>query len=95
MVNFMKHIVSVLLMLVGLNSVSASEHTEKMCAQIKQCALSQAASRQIPEQMKGIVVQMIDSQCATTASRYDSSFEQAGLQDLSNACVDSIVDQTS
>lgn len=72
----------------------ASEHTEKMCAKIKECALSEAAGNEIPEQMKAIVVQMIDSQCATMASRYDASFEQAGLQDKANACVDSIVEQS-
>jgi hypothetical protein len=93
MVDSMKHMVAVLLILNGLNAVSASEHTEKMCNKIKECGLSQAASSQIPEQMRGIIIKMIDSQCATMVSHYDSKFEQAGLQDLSNACVDSIVDQ--
>jgi hypothetical protein len=90
----MKQIVSTLFILAGLNIANASEHTEKMCAKIKECALSQAAGNQIPEQMKDIIVQMIDSQCASMASQYDASFEEAGLQEMSNACVDSIVEQS-
>lgn len=93
MVNYMKYIVSTLLIFAGLSIANASEHTEKMCAKVKECALSQAAGNQIPEQMKTIIIQMIDSQCVTMASRYDDRFEQAGLQELSNACVDSIVAQ--
>ncbi|MBL4672299.1 MAG: hypothetical protein JKX81_08550 [Arenicella sp.] len=90
----MKYIVPTLLILAGLNMANASEHTEKMCAKIKECALSQAAGNQIPEQLKDIIIQMVDSQCGTMANRYDASFAEAGLQELSNACVDSIVEQS-
>lgn len=76
-----------------LSSANASEHIEKMCAKIKQCALSHVASDEIPEQMKAMVVQVIDSQCTAMASRYDVIFEEAGLQDKAKACVDSIVEQ--
>jgi len=72
----------------------ASEHTEKMCAKVKECALSDAAGNQVPEEMRAVIVQMIDSQCATMASRYNAKFKEAGLQDKSNACVDSIVKQS-
>lgn len=84
----------ILLILVNLSIANASEHTEKMCAKVKECAISQVAGNQIPEQMKDIIIQMIDSQCDTMASRYDAGFKEAGLQELSNACVDSIVDQS-
>ena len=78
----------------SLSSAEASEHTEKLCTKIKQCALSQAGGEQIPEQMKAIVIQMIDSQCRSIAGRYDAEFEEADLQGMANACVDSIVEQS-
>jgi len=84
----------IIVMAVSINAVNASERTEKMCAKIKECALSDAAGQYIPEQMKAIVIQMIDTQCETMADRYNAKFEEAGLQDKSNACVDSIVDQS-
>jgi hypothetical protein len=89
MVNHMKYLVATLLILVGMNIANASEHTEKMCAKVKECALSQAAGNQISVELKDIIIQMVDSQCGTMASRYDAGFKEAGLQKLSNACVDS------
>lgn len=71
----------------------ASEHTEKMCEKIRECALGEIATNQVPEQMKDLVLHMINSQCDTMAERYDAEFAEAGLRDKAEACVDSIVVQ--
>ena len=75
------------------STTAASEHSEQICSKIRQCVLSDAVEGGISDQMKDIVEQMIDSQCATMAARYDRQFEEAGLQQKSHACVDSFVDQ--
>ena len=75
------------------STTEASEYTEKICSKIRQCVLSDAVEGGISDQMKDIVEQMIDSQCATMAARYDSQFDEAGLRQKSHACVDSFVDQ--
>jgi len=67
--------------LLSMNStVLASEHTEKMCEKIRECALGEIAANQVPEQMKDLVLHMI-------------KFAEAGLRDKAEACVDSIVVQ--
>ena len=87
-------ILSVLFSAFILNSANASEHSEKMCSKIKECVLSQAGGDEIPEQMKAIFIQTVDSQCAAMASRYADKYEAAGVQGKANACVDSIVEQS-
>ena len=80
--------------LLSMNStVLASEHTEKMCEKIRECALGEIAANQVPEQMKDLVLHMINNQCDTMAARYDAQFAEAGLRDKAEACVDSIVVQ--
>ncbi len=75
------------------NTVLASEHTEKMCEKIRECALGEIAANQVPEQMQDLVLHMINNQCDTMAARYDAQFTEAGLRDKAEACVDSIVVQ--
>lgn len=75
------------------NPVLASEHTEKVCEKIRECALGEIAANQVPEQMKDLVMHMINSQCDTIAARYDEQFAEAGLRDKAEVCVDSIVVQ--
>lgn len=80
--------------LLSMNSpILASEHTEKMCEKIRECALGEIAANQVPEQMKDLVLHMINNQCDTMAARYDAQFAEAGLRDKAEACVDSIVVQ--
>jgi len=91
----MKHIALIITLALPLLSTSsiASEHTEKMCEKIRECALGEIAANQVPDQMKDLVIHMINSQCDTMAERYDAEFAQAGLRDKAEACVDSIVVQ--
>lgn len=83
-----------LLVFANVSPVSASEHTEKMCEKIRECALGELATNQIPEQMRDIMVQVINTQCDSMAEKYDAQFEEAGVREKAEACVDSIVVQS-
>ncbi len=90
---FIQALVIWLVLLPTNGPVLASEHTEKMCEKIRECALGEIAANQVPEQMKDLVLHMINSQCDTMAARYDAQFAEAGLRVKAEACVDSIVVQ--
>lgn len=90
---FLQALISGFALLSITSPVLASEHTEKMCEKIRECALGEVAANQVPEQMKDLVLHMINSQCDAMAARYDAQFAEAGLRDKAEACVDSIVVQ--
>ncbi len=71
-----------------------AQDTQKLCAKIKECALSQTGGEELSAQMKEAFAQMIDAQCAAIASQYNAKFRGVNLQAEADACVESIVNQS-
>jgi len=89
----MKSLIFFLITVAFSIGANASERNEALCSKVKECVLSEAFPGEVSDELQAFVIQTVDAQCATMLKRYDAEFKENGLQDQSNACVDSIIEQ--
>ncbi len=93
----MKTIILACITLLSINSAAANDNAdykEQLCGKVKQCGLGQMVATDVPDFMRDIIVQTIDSQCVVIASNYETQIVAADLEEEAKLCVHSLENQS-
>lgn len=95
----MRSIVSLLavVLLFSVAAVSAkdlSEATSELCEKVKTCGYEQLAGQDVPPQVKATMEAMLDGMCESMIQPYVVATEEAGLEKMALACLESVNSQS-
>lgn len=75
-------------------NATIQDDTVALCNKIKKCTLEQLSQQELPEQMRQMVEEMVNSQCDAMSQQYEGAIADADLADKAHACVASITNKS-